>query len=549
MSNTLKNNAYHILGLDVSASEKDISKRSKEILNRLLADNTPEYDLDIGMFSDFRTEDSVKDALQRLQSQKKKIKEYFFWLQIADSVDEQVLKFLKTKDYSNAIKTWQNVSDGDGTKNLLYKKNLAILYCLVLSVENNEEYLKDSLRAWEDLINSDKFWTSFSKIYRLHDEQTASEDVVNDFRKRVVELLSDIYTELHQIHKDNNYVNEFQKTFSIKGEKIEKNVLAPAYQVINKAVEGLEKMEVSKDGKFDKDESEIIKKYITLVQEELNKLIDLGLYDDSQTKIMRDRAANALRSIVIDLHNNLSELEKSKRLLEIAVSLAGTDSLKNKLKGELDQIEKNVKDDAESVVVIELPGMFKTSTIVFKNNFLEYNNKRFFYKDVDSIAFHSTATKHSVYYIPTGTTYDYSFSLISGQENISISLNASKDESENKEKWVQLISLASAMIQPLIIKKTIDKIFNRGEEVKIGDVTFTKKGYYRIKWKMFGENEKLWVYWSDTIYIPKMFQGEVILWEEKEGKSAQFTSVSMSTPNAIIIPDLVQACYDNREDK
>jgi hypothetical protein len=211
--------------------------------------------------------------------------------------------------------------------------------------------------------------------------------------------------------------------------------------------------------------------------------------------------------------------------------------------------KKNVKDDAESVVVIELPGMFKTSTIVFKNNFLEYNNKRFFYKDVDSIAFHSTATKHSVYYIPTGTTYDYSFSLISGQENISISLNASKDESENKEKWVQLISLASAMIQPLIIKKTIDKIFNRGEEVKIGDVTFTKKGYYRIKWKMFGENEKLWVYWSDTIYIPKMFQGEVILWEEKEGKSTQFTSVSMSTPNAIIIPDLVQACYDNREDK
>lgn len=549
MSSTLKNNAYHILGLDVSASEKDISKRSKEILNRLLADDTPEYDLDIGMFSDFRTEDSVKDALQRLQSQKKKIKEYFFWLQIADSVDEQVLKFLKTKDYPNAIKTWQNVSGGDSTKNLLYKKNLAILYCLVLSIENNEEYLKDSLSAWKDLIDSDKFWSSFSKIYRLHDEQTASEDIIHEFRKHVVELLSDIYTELHQIHKNNDYVNEFQKTFSVKGEKIEKNVLAPAYQAINKAVEGLEKMEVSKDGKFDKEESEAIKKYIASVQEELNKLIDLGLYDDSQTKIMRDRAANALRSIVIDLHNNLSELEKSKRLLEIAVSLAGTDSLKNKLKNELDQIEKNVEDDAEGVVVIELPGMFKTSTIVFKNNFLEYNNKRFFYKDVDSIAFHSTATKHSVYYIPTGTTYDYSFSLVSGQENISISLNASKDESENKEKWVQLISLASAMIQPLIIKKIVDKIFNRGEEVKIGDVAFTKKGYYRIKWKMFGENEKLWVYWSDTIYIPKMFQGEVILWEEKEGKSVQFTSVSMSTPNAIIIPDLVQACYDNREDK
>ncbi|MBP7804671.1 MAG: hypothetical protein KA052_00415 [Candidatus Pacebacteria bacterium] len=549
MSTTLKNNAYHILGLDTSASEKDILKRSKEILNRLRVDDIPEYDLDIGLFSDFRNEDSVKDALQRLQAPKKRIREYFFWFQIADSVDEQVLGLFKLKDYLNAIRTWETASENESTKGLFYKKNLAILFCLVLSAEDNREYLRSSLTAWKELIDSDKFWSSFSKVYRLHDEQTASEDIILEFKKHAVESLSDIYTELHQIHKNNDYINEFQKVFSIKGEKIEKNVLGPAYQAINKAVEGLEKMEVSKDGKFDKEETEAIKKHVASVQEELNRLMDLGLYEDSQTKIMRDRAANALRSIVIDLHNNLSELDKSKRLLEIAVSLAGTDSLKSKLKTELDQIEKNVNDDADSAVVIEIPGVFKKSTIAFKNNFLEYNGKRFFYKDVDSIAFHSTATKHSIYGIPSGTTYDYSWSLICGHENISITFNASKDESKEKEKWVQLISIASGLIQPLIIKKVVDQIFNRGEEVKIGEVIFTKQGYYRMKWKMFGENEKLMVYWSDTIYIPKLFQGQVIMWEDKDGKSTEFSQVAMSTPNAIIIPDLVQSCYDNREDK
>lgn len=547
MSTTLKNNAYHILGLDTSASEKDILKRSKEILNRLRVDDVPEYDIDIGLFSDFRNEDSVKDALQRLQAPKKRIREYFFWFQVADSIDEQVIGLFKLKDYFNAIRTWDSAAEQENTKGLFYKKNLAILYCLALSAEDNNEYLRNSLHAWKELIDSDKFWAAFSKVYKLHDEQTASDDIIQEFKKHAVESLSDIYTELHQIHKNSDYINEFQKVFSVKGEKIEKNVLAPAYQAINTAVEGLEKMEVSKDGKFDKEESEDIKKYVSSVQEELNKLIDLGLYEDSQTKIMRDRAANALRGIVLDLHNNLSELEKSKKLLEIAVNLAGTDSLKSKLKTELDQIEKNVNDDAENAVVLEIPSTFSKSTMVFKNTFLEYKNKRIFYKDVTNLGFHSTATKHTIYGIPSGTSYAYEWFLNAGTEKISVSLSASKDESKEKEIWARLIGLASGLIEPVIVKKIVDQIFGRGEEVKFGDVTFTKKGYYRVKWKMFSENEKLWVYWSDGVYIPKMFQGQVILWEEKDGKSVQFASVPMSFPNAIVLPELVQACYDNRE--
>src|ERR1035441_3937481 len=108
MSQTLKNNAYHILGLDTSASEKDILKRSKEIVNRLKADDVPIFDLDIGLFKDFRTEDAVKDALQQLQAPKKRIKDYFFWFQISDSIDEQVLGLFKLKDYLNAIRAWEN---------------------------------------------------------------------------------------------------------------------------------------------------------------------------------------------------------------------------------------------------------------------------------------------------------------------------------------------------------------------------------------------------------------------------------------------------------
>ncbi|MDP3763570.1 MAG: hypothetical protein Q8Q92_02880 [bacterium] len=347
MSYTLKNNAYHILGLDISASEKDILKRSKEIINRLRADDAPDYDLDIGLFKDFRTEDAVKDALQRLQAPKKKLKEYFFWIQIADSIDEQALGLLKKKDYLNAVRVWQKAAEGQSTKAFFYKKNLAILYCLILSAEDNKEYLQNSLAAWKELVDSDKFWASFSKVYRLHDEQTASEDIVFDFKDHVVGYLSDIYTELHHLHKHSDYVNEFQKVFSAKGQTVEKSVLGPAYQAIGGAVEKLEKMKVSADGTLDKEEKKTIKELIGSIQSELNKLIDLGLYNDSKTKVMRDRAATAIRSLSIDLHNDLNETEIALGLAKIAGEISGTESSKNKVQADVATLQGNLEYKAK----------------------------------------------------------------------------------------------------------------------------------------------------------------------------------------------------------
>lgn len=545
MSTTLKNNAYHILGLDTSASERDVTKRSKEIINRLRAGDTPEYDIDIGLFKDFRTEDAVKDALQRLQAPKKRIKEYFFWFQIADGIDEQVLGLFKLKDYLNAIRTWKNAAEGQGTKAFFYKKNLSILYCLVLSAEDNKEYLRSSLIAWKELIDSDKFWTSFAKVYKLHDEQTASEEIIEDFKKHVVEYLSDIYTELHHIHKNSDYINEFRQVFSAKGEKIEKSVLGPAYQAINKAVEGLEKMEVSKDGKFDKEESEKIKELVASVSSELNKLIDLGLYDDSQTKIMRDRAANAVRTIVLDLHNNLSELEKSHGLLEVAIKLAGTESLKNKLQGELEQIQNSIKNDAENSLAIDVPGTFGGGTVIFKNTYLEYNNKRIFYKDASAISYH--AQSQSINFIPVSQSF--SFMVASPTETISFSFGTTLHigKKAKQEVWGKLIGLSEGLIEPFIVKRMVDQIFNRNEPITIGGVEFSKLGYSRTKTKLFGKGEKETVYWTDTVYIPKFSQGLVVLWKDKDGKSQQFSTIPMSTPNAVVLPALVQACYDNRE--
>lgn len=543
MSQTLASNAYRILGLDASSSQKDVLKRSKEIINRLKIDETPVYETDIDVSEALRTESSVKEASEKLQLPKKRIKEYFFWFQIADDVDEQALKLLKQNKYEQALAVWLKASDSSTAKALFYKKNLALLYCLLLTKEDNKQYLQDSLRAWSDVMNSEKFWSAFSKLYALHDEQTSNQEIIDDFRGQVVAHLSDIYTEFNQTHEDDGYINEFQKVFSGKGGRIEKTVLNPIYGTINGAVEALEKMKISEDGVFDKDEADLVKKSVGTIQSELNRLIDLGLYDDSQSKLMRDRAANALRAIVLDLHNNLNEYNRSKKLLEVAIQICGTESLKNKLQAELGQVDKNINEDVENSLSLEIPG-YGGGTLVFKNNFLVWGGKKVFYKDISAIAYHSTRHSTSVYGVNVSTRYSYEVAIVTADDRLKFSLSAGSDESPEKETWVKIASLLSHMVEPLIVRKYLEQIFDKGETVRIGYVDFTNKGYSYERSKFFGGKVLESVPWDENIYVPKFDSGDVVLFKHDatKNKGVQFTRFSMSNDNAVVVPELVKAC-------
>ncbi len=343
MSNLLKNNSYHILGLNASASQRDIQKRAKEIIKVLQIDDVPEYDLDLGIFENFRTVGAVKDAVQKLTSPKKQIKDYFFWFQISDEVDEQAVGILRKKNPEGAIRVWEHSAEGDSTKAMFYKKNLALLYCILLFNEDNKQYLKKSLQIWHEIINSPKFWTAFTMVYKHNDELDTDQEIISDFHILAPSFLADLYVELRLERGDDSYVAEFTKVFNLRGEKTEKVVMTPIFHKMNDAIEKLEAMKVSEDGKLDKEEATQIKQHVTNIQDCCNTLIDLGLYGDSQSKTMRDRAATAIRSISLDIHNNLDDVPKAEQLLNIAMQFVGTSSMENKLKQDLVQFEKNKK--------------------------------------------------------------------------------------------------------------------------------------------------------------------------------------------------------------
>lgn len=333
MSQLFSRNAYSVLGLDTSVSQKEISKRSKEIVNLLKIDETPEYDTDLKSVNSIaRDEATVNDAVQRLSSPIKRIQEYFFWFEIENDQDEKNLELLRDNQYDEALERWQKRAE----KSLTAKRNFAIASSILLNHTGYKKYLKLSIDAWGDVVNSDKFWSHFEKVYALNDEIGTSKSAIDGFRGKVLDYLSDFYTDVSRRKKDNGIYAAFGAAFGTKGQKVQDEILAPIFEQINSASEQLRQLNASQDNKLSSQESMTIRRLVKKIQDLFQEIKDLGLYEDSQSKVMRDKAASAINVVAVDLFNNLDEDAKATALIKIAKSFAAGPAV-------ISQINKNVE--------------------------------------------------------------------------------------------------------------------------------------------------------------------------------------------------------------
>ncbi|MEX2053994.1 MAG: hypothetical protein WD883_00395 [Candidatus Colwellbacteria bacterium] len=344
----LRHNAYHILGLDISTGSDNFNKHSRELINHIKIGDQTQFDLDFGTSEKLRTEDSIKDALNKLKSFKEAFREYFFWFDIGSGIDEKASKEISKKKYDNAIRIWENASEGRSKRAYKYKKNLAILYNLLLYENDKESWARDSIAIWDSLVTTDRFWESLFKDFSEAYSGDVDKSILADARREIPETLSDIYTHYYQIHKNSFYIRGFQEVFAIEGKGVSQRISEPAYRIIEKKVAELESLKVSEDGILDQDEIRTIKSLVGSMQAELNNLMELGLYESSHTKVVRDRAAEGIRTIVLDLHNNLSQTEKSISLLEIALEITGTSTLETKIKKDIRTVNE-IKEQEDLV--------------------------------------------------------------------------------------------------------------------------------------------------------------------------------------------------------
>ena len=345
-------NAYNILGLDSSASEKEILKRSREIENLLKIDEVPEYDSDLPFSKDVRTEAKVKKAAERLTTPDKKIAETFFWFFIKDNVDEKALKLFREGDPVKALEVLQSKAAAS-PNNFTAMRNKAVLESLIFTEKAQNKYLEASLKSWQTILTSDKQWSDFKKVYKLNNPD-ASDALFENFEKNVEKILAGFYESMSKTEGKPEVYAAFGKRFSAHSDSFERDTLDPLLNKLDDLTRKIQKFKPEFDeSSYDKDDKCLVEGSRDLIEKfknESDAITDdiqaLGdkVWNSSKAKVVRDKNALALRGLAVIVSNNSNPVKYSidKRLIDDVLDTAYNISSEGSV------VEKKLEDDLKT---------------------------------------------------------------------------------------------------------------------------------------------------------------------------------------------------------
>lgn len=352
-------NAYHVLGLDTSSDQKTIQKRAKELLNRLKIEDIPDYDLDIEPVEGFRTEFNVKNSQQNLMSPKNCIQEFIFWFDLSVVNDQQEFyELMDNNKILNAIRLLANSESNNPNINFINKKNVAILFTILLYNGSNKPYLKRSINNWQEIINSEQFWIFV--LQEIHSKLgfEITKTSISPFKDQVVSLLGDIFHDISQKHNHNDYILEFGKSFPVKSEAFTKDILDPIFYRIDNSIDKIQALEIAPipinketnianplDTKKQEETFQVIKSLLEKIDTDFNELLRYGLGNDSKVKILQDKIVKTIRETSLKICNHWENSSQALQYIQYAKNIAGNSNLTVIIEKDIEELTNLVKID------------------------------------------------------------------------------------------------------------------------------------------------------------------------------------------------------------
>ena len=264
--NIYKTNGFRILGLDITSKNRKIDNRISKIdryrERKNYKDNEPLKGVFKNSNMDFllpvSPEPSYNDyqqAKNRLYDVQSRLVDEIFWFwpkSFDDSLDEEIVGYLKESKYGKAISYWDDSSSAS-TMNMTSIHNLAVVYHVraldgFLEGKGNKNLFEDldlALKYWSQIIYSNKF-KDFVKerVNSLNDPRLTEEFVDKVFDELPYDLLNISFLFIKK-HLDSStigkrkldYISKFIN--SIQNSPFDKSVISKVSSKIINILENL----------------------------------------------------------------------------------------------------------------------------------------------------------------------------------------------------------------------------------------------------------------------------------------------------------------------
>ena len=143
----IHHNPFRILGLPVSASTREITKRVSDLEMYIEMGKAVRYETDYPFLSPIeRTIDTVRNASNQIETMESRFFYSLFWFCEGNSGDGLALDELREEKIDTAIRLLNQLSHLDINKSFSSAKNLSVLY-LALGRNNGTSLSKTSQKA------------------------------------------------------------------------------------------------------------------------------------------------------------------------------------------------------------------------------------------------------------------------------------------------------------------------------------------------------------------------------------------------------------------
>ena len=534
MKDILSNNAFGILGILPDTSQKEISKRGKELLKLLKFGDDLTFPYDFDFYTSKRTEDTINEAINELSSIKTHILHSFFRIYPVSETEKK-----KIDSLSNIESIKDKVDLIASNTSIKGRNKLIILLILLFETSKKTEIkyiMKAILPTLEDFTNKETFILDFKKIYKLSDELGVDDAVFKTLKNDVGELLIQIFSDISQDKKDNTIIYQALKYLStyLKSYK-DIPQLNKLFKKLIDAIERIKKAEVTDI----QDNRQKFSEELQTAQEIFNEFIETNIFDSIVLLDFRDEFCKTLSVKSVEYYNQTLDIDIATGFIKVAQSIGGSLSTNSKLQESLETLSQIRRDENEPVVTFTMKPNEQYPEFCFYNKKLIVTDTGFFsgktvdcinYSDVIGYSFE--IVKHSVNCIPTGVDHDLNIVMAdSSQYSYSCKTSGWSFDDTKNTNFYAIVSVFERATKQNIIGNIINLIFNQKEIYSIGKVTFNNVGI--TKSGLFSDKQLLY---KDIKYKATISSGFAVIFDES---GHEFASVSLDTMNAPIIPDLI----------